>query len=530
MKKYDLSLTDELKSIDRKIASLISKRSRLMGRVAKLRQQNSKSLADAALEKELWILWKEELKKSNQSLVRQLYTLVNSLGYSMAEKASSDKPFCLYPPNAPVSLDIPGPSSISRSLYTAFLCLQTKKQVELAGFIINDNIIELIKMANQCGAGLTWQDSTLASQGGHDLDMDNQSLFINHSLQNFYLFLCLALGQANRLKFNSSSMLKTVDLKRIQHLLPQLGARLSSIEPQSYSLPARLETSGQLPREIHIPAEVDPLFVACLTLAAPSYEHGLAISYPGLGHPVFSHVLSILEQTGINLSKKDQQVVVHPGQPDPDKATIFLDPFLSGFVLAMAHLSRGKVSLSGVWPAKDPVARLVQGFLKQCGADLKVEAEKITAVHGTRKADCMFDLTDTPEAAPLALPLALCCSSGEDMEFLMVPDTDHYHAALDFLTHAGYDFSTHSRGIRVGSHRKISEKNDPWISPDPYWILGYCLLSFKHKGICLANPGLITALWPGFWKIFTNLSGKLGEKKPSQGDLNDKPSRRRIRI
>lgn len=525
-----MSLTDELKGIDKRIASLINQRSRVMCKVSQIRQHKSESLADVKLEKELWLVWKEELKKSNQSLVRQLYTLLNSLGYSLAEKSSSDKPFCLYPPTTPLNLDISAPRCIHQSQYAAYLCALSSEKQEIPNFLINDNIIEIIKLANQCGAGLSWHENILTGQGTPRPVMDGQNLFINHSLFNFYLFLCLGLGSANRVKFNSSSLLKAVSLKKIQDFLPQLGARLYSIEPLSYSLPARLEASGQLPPEIYLPDDFDPMFVKALVLSAPSYEKSLAIKYQGLNQKNFADVFSIMKDTGMKIEIEPDRVITHPSNPTAISAEIPADPLLSGFLLAMAGLGQGKIILKGNWPRKSESAKRVAELLEQCGIHVSPDQESITATPGEATLEPLFDLSDMPGLIPLAFPLALGSCRSEQIEFVLSPEIESYDIITRILNHIGYNFSAHSRGIRVFSNQVTPDKNTPWTSPDPFWTLGYCLLSFRHKGICLANPGNITSLWPGFWKIFTNLSEKKSESNDLKGDIHGKPARKRIRL
>lgn len=530
MKKNNPSLTEELKGIDKKIAALVNQRSRLMCRVSRIRQNKSESLADVALEKELWVVWKEELKKSNQGLVRQLYTLLNSLGYSQAEKSSSDKPFCLYPPNTPLDLDIWGPRSVRQSHYAAFLCAQGQDVQEIPNFLINDNIIELIKLANQCGAGLTWQESTLKSQGGFSPAMDGQSLFINHSLFNFYLFLCLALGSANRVKFNSSSVHKAVSLKAIQDFLPQLGARMYSIEPRSYSLPARLETSGVLPGEIYLPGDIDPDFVRALVLSAPAFEKSIAFKYEGLSGPDFTWLFTVMKSSGVRFTLDRDQAVIHPSKPTAGSVKIPLDPFLCGFLLAMSRLSNGSVSIRGEWPAKSPRGEKVLKILRQCGSKVEFKDNVITTEHFAGTPESRFDFSDIPHFIPLAFPLALSTCDAEKIEIILPPESENYDIVAEILGHIGYEFSVHPLGVSIFSRQRSMEKNSPWVSPDPYWTLGYCLLSFKHKGICLANPGNVTSVWPGFWKIFMNLSGKIPAEKDLKGEIDGKPARKRIRV
>ncbi len=396
--------------------------------------------------------------------------------------------------------------------------------------MINDNIIETIKLANQCGARLSWHENILTGQGAPRPVMDGQNLFINHSLFNFYLFLCLGLGSASRVKFNSSSLLKAVSLKQIQDFLPQLGARLYSIEPLSYSLPARLEAGGQLPSEIYLPDNFDPMFVKALVLSAPSYEKSLVIKYQGLTRKNFTDVFAVMKETGIKMEVNQDQVVIHPSKPTTIQPEIPADPVLSGFLLAMAGLGHGKIILKGTWPRQSETGKDVIALLEQCGIHVDLGRESITAIPGEPTVDPLFDLSDMAELIPLAFPLVLGSCRSEQIELILSPETESYDIIIRILNHIGYNFTAHSKGIRIFSNQVTPDKNAPWNSPDPYWTLGYCLLSFRHKGICLANPGNITSLWPGFWKIFTNLSEKKSESNDLKGDIHEKPARKRIRV
>ncbi|WP_045217032.1 hypothetical protein [Desulfonatronovibrio magnus] len=525
MKKHNMNINDELKDIDRKLASLIAKRSGIIGRLTRIRQQNHKSFSDPELEKELWGIWKDSLKRSNQSILRRMFTMLNSLAYSMAEKGSSDKPFCLYPTGRPVSLNLPAPGSVDQTHYTAFLFAICTDKTELAGFTINDNIIELIKIANECGGGLNWNDNLLTSQDDHVLDMDNRNLFINHSLFNFYLFLCLALGAPNRIKFNSSARLKVVDLKWLQDFLPQLGARLNSIEPGSFSLPARLETGAVIPAELYIPASIHADFVKALLLAAFTYEKPITFNYSAFMDNEFNSLFSVLSQAGVVLEHHNDRIVIHPSKPKPQNIAIPADPLLSGFLLAMAGLSKGRVELQGVWPANCPQADKVLQILKVCGVQVHIHGQSISAQVGSLDPNYFFDFTSFSEQLPLALPLALASVRDRQADMLVPPSSPQLEIFADILDNVGYAHEVdYVKGrLKIYPRNKNSTKDQPWNSPDPYWTLGYCLLSFKDKGICLANPGIITSIWPGFWKIFTNLSGVDKSNSKNTGDAPNVP-------
>ncbi|MFW5730314.1 MAG: chorismate mutase [Desulfonatronovibrionaceae bacterium] len=533
MNRQKQDISDELKDIDRKLAGLIEKRARLLSRVSRVRQEKNKSFTDPDLEKQLWMVWKNQLKSTNQSQIRRLFTLLNSLAYARAEKSGPDRPFCLYPPGRPVNLDIPAPGSVLWSLWTVFLGLFSGKSFHIKNFPINDNIIEMIKIGNQCGGSLTWNEQGLWGQPASALETDGKSLFIQNSLTVFYLFICLALGSPGRMKFNASAALKTIDLKDLQHFLPQLGARLTSIEPGSFSLPARLETGAPLPAEIYIPGSMDARFVQALILASPTFEKPMIIDYSGLDASLFSELFQLMRMTGLNPEVQGSRVKTVPGSPDMENVNLPADPLLCGFLLGMAGLSRGRVRLQGSWPSESPLAVQILQILEMCSVQVLVEKDRITATRTSRPQGSFYDLSEHTDLLPLALPLALAFTpAGQATEYIMMPDCPHREIFVDLLNHIGYQYQDDPQGgrLRVLGRQKKSDPAEPWVSPDPLWIPGYALLSFKDKGICLANPGDITSVWPGFWKIFTNLSGADAKPQPEKGETHDRPVRRRIRV
>jgi len=528
MDKYKLSLNEELEQTEQKLAVLINKRTRLLGKIAQKRMEKNKSLVDSGLEKRLWSLWKNHFKGENQRAYRQLFTILNSLSYGQAEKKKfSDKPFCLYPTKKPLNVHIEGPRDIFQARICTFLAALADKPVHIDNFPINDSLIELIKALNQCGARLTWKDKIFSSEPA-TLTCVNKSIFVGQNAFNFYLLLCLSLGEAGVTKFTSAANLKMLNLKPIQDILPQLGARLSSTFPQSFSLPAKLEASGQIPGQITLPEPVDPDFVLALALAACTYSSPLTIN---LSHGVqlekVKQIQRVMQSWSIKTLLSEQSLTIHPGRPELLKNFhLQLDPLLSAYLLALPLFAGGEVTLRGHWPKDSSLATAIYNLLGQAGLKLTTSADQITAIPDHRPAECFIDISDYPELAPLALPLLLTFKSSATI--FMPTDTEQAEFAIDLLKFLNLDFNLYPSRLEINFQDK-GHRKELWHSPDPYWTLGYALSSFIFKGVCLANPGSLTAIWPDFWKIFQNLPDPQNQLTPTNaGEKNDQPGRRRF--
>ena len=528
MNKKKLTLNEELEQLEQKLTALIHRRITLLGKIAGKRSEKNKSIVDSGLEKKLWSLWKIHFKGENQRAYRQLFTILNSLSYARAEKKKfSEKPFCLYPTKNPLNVHIQGPGDIFQARICTFLAALADRSININNFPINDSLIELIKALNQYGAKLTWKEKIFSSNPA-TLSSVNKSIFVGQDAFNFYLLLCLSLGEAGVTRFTCASNLKILNLKPIQDILPQLGARLSSTFPQSFSLPARLEASGQIPGQITLPESIDPDFVPALCLAACTYRRPLKINLASRTSTYkFRQTQKLMQSWKIKTVQSDQTLTIYPGRPEPsENFQLQLDPLLGGYLLALPVFAGGKVTLLGNWPEESPLATAVYNLLTQAGLKLMTSATHITSTPGHKPEECLIDISDYPELAPLALPLLL--SSKRPATLFMPTSTEQAEFALDLLKFLNLDFKVYPARLEISFHGKVHQK-DPWHSPDVYYTLAYALISFIYRGICLANPGSVTAIWPDFWKIFQNLPDPQNQPLATNaGEQNDQPARRRI--
>ncbi len=529
MRKQDPGINQELERIDSQLAGLIVKRSRLIGRISQNRQTRDKSLADPELEKRLWKIWKKELPVHKPSLVRQVFTLLNSMGYFEAEKSRTGRPFCLYPSRRSLNLELKGPLEQKHIQCMAAMGVLGCRHVHLEDIIPNDQLLELVKLANECGGNLSWHAGSLTGKGICDQSLDGRSLFVGQSLFNFYLFFCLGLARPTRIKFSGSALLKTADLKSLQNLAPRLGARLSSIEPQSYSLPAKLEASGDLPPEIVLTRELDPEFVRALILTASNFPSPVSIVYAPETEATVQTCARVLSHCRISAlwEQKEHRITIHPGSPTLESSMeVSLDPLMSGFLLAMARVGRGTVRLLGHWPQDLPQARCILNLLRRAGLEFQTGRDFIQAREKMPSQKPVFDLTHCPETVPLILAPALSREEEGPVRLVLQDTSEQLEVVMDLLSLLGYEFALDQEGLLIKNRQRIQEKSPVWTSPGPYWTLGYCLLSFRFPGICLANPDSLSPVWPGFWKIFT----KLSPKKVQETDEQPQKVRKRIRV
>lgn len=540
-KHNSLSLTQELAQIDEKLVALLTTRTNLLSRAASSRRNKNLGITDPAQEKVLWQVWRDASKADNlePQILKKIFHLSNNLSYARVERNSSnEKPLCLFPRRKPADIDLDAPrDQILRSMMF-FLGATHCAPMTIAPFQSNEISLELINALNLCGFNLAFQNRQCQTQPVQHWSMDNKIIYAGQSKFHFYLLLCLALGQVTRAKFTGATKLKIHDVRPVQDLLPQLGARLTVVEPHSNGLPVRVESSGQIPETIFIPKGVSKKFVLALVVAATTYKSGLAIKL----HESFAHSkllrkgIGFLQQYLPELQFEGTSITLPPTPISLDLTTVDIpvDPLMSLHLLVLPFFTDGRVVLHGKWPEYVSHLHDIMDILHEFGLKISVGGNKMTAVMGKRPKQLAIDITSCQEY----LPLVLAMSMGLRGQCSITLDTtrEDVDYAQDLLENLGAGYSIEPGLLQLGlpSAKKVSES--AWQSPGPYWTLAGALISFTHPGLCMTNADNISSAWPWFWKIFMNLPSPQDFINTSRVDeqaeetQDDKPKRKRIRI
>lgn len=541
-KQPSLSLTQELAQIDEKLVALITTRTNLLARAAASRRSKNLGITDPSQEKRLWQVWKDTARTDNvePQILKRIFHLCNNLSYAKVERNNaSEKPLCLFPRRKPVKIDLDAPrDQILRSMMF-FLGATSTTPLTIAPFQGNDISLELINALALCGFNLSFHNRECSTQPASSWSMDNKIIYAGQSKFHFYLLLCLALGQVTKAKFTGSTKLKIHDVRPVQDLLPQFGARLTTVEPHSNGLPVRIESSGQLPEIIALPAGLSRKFILALAVAATTFKGGITLrlddSYWNSklirkGIMFLQQFIPEVEFEGLNIIIPPTPIAI-----DLPRVDIPIDPLMSLHLMVMPFFTDGTVNLLGKWPEHTPHLQDVMDILYEFGLRTNIGHDSITSRMTDRPKNLSIDITTCQEYLPLILALAIGlknkCSIRLDT---LHEDVEH---AQDLLETLGAGYSIEPGLLQVGLPNIKKPTETPWQSPGPFWTLAASLISFTHPGICLTNADNISSAWPWFWKIFMNLPEPQNFIHPPRtnepaedNNEDDKPKRKRIRI
>ena len=524
--EVSLNRFNEISDIDSQILGLLEKRSYLLRKEGSWRKSKQKSQVDPMLEKMLREAFSRKGAELglDPKLGRTLFTMFNqfSLAATRAKVEENAEGYNLAPRREPVQASIAGPRSFRLTRMWEAMVAGAGGRAVLAPVTFNAPNKDLAKALKQAGAPVSWDDGEIRLHGGSSPSFEGKMIFAGDDPFNFYLLLCMAMGQAGRCKFTGKPELQLLDMGGLNKILPRLGGRLVPINPNNPGLPARLECGGPMDKEVRIPAGTDPYFVAALVLAAWSYQDGLTVTHvPDNAKPLVAEAVSVLKGCAIDAELTGDTCRISHGVPEiPERPVLPLDAQLAGFLLALPAFTGGEIAVDGVWPDTDH-ARTVLDQLTALGVKIRQEKGRIiTSAESRVRGDADITIGQAVEFQPLALALGVLLGqttiTGEASE-----------AAKEILDRMGADYDDAENGITLRTGPRAWEGS--WISPEPVWSMACALMAYAVPGIVLANHGEVTRVWPEFWNFYNTLpTGEMKQRPVKEED--DNVSKRRIRV
>lgn len=548
------TILEDLLETDSRLLAQVARRVRLVRRAAHGRQ-----VLDRELEKNLWSAFDAAGRQQDLDprLTRQLFALLGGFGLETSGgRRAADKPFTLSPRSEPADIDMTGPRSRARARMLTALAAATGQPLRLAGVILTDPLVELVKALNQCGAHLSWTEDALEAAApekplkaerpprtdvlddGFPLRFEETLVFAGEDPSTLYILLAFALREAGRCKFAGGAGLKGLDLHPVENILPKLGARIASMNPRSRGVPVRLESGGRMAGGIDLSDDTPPLFAQALALAAWSYPEGLRLNL--CADPVaaaaqaaaLDEAVAVLNLCQVKAKRKGAQYLVPAAAPKlPKEPALPMDPALCAYVLAIPAMAGGTAKLRGelALPAQVAADFATLGLTPAMGPGM-AECSGVALSAGQR-----LDMGRAPQFLPLALALAVKAGGAVVSLPAGAAAAPARAWAMELLDRLGASFADGGNApadsIEITSGATAAWE-DVCTAPDAWSVLGLALLSFERPGVALDNPGDLTALWPKFWSLFNALPAArdtaFAPKEPEKHD--EKPKNRRVKV
>ena len=563
------TLFDDISDLDRKLVKLIARRSELVQKLVGTRKKSPAALARIAItEKDLRKNWESAAAQHSRDerFLRQLFSLLQELELTPLAPVDEDgvrknpAAFNLAPPRCKVDVKLPLLASALQSRLWFFLAASAAQPVRLAGQILGDAEVELIKALNQAGAHLSWNEvnevvsACPAKQGFGPLVFADKVIYAGEDAFNFYLLSALALGQPGVVKFTGGSNLKLHDFSAWRNVLPLLGARLAHVVPKSTGLPVHQECSALIPEQVELTADLcadlPSEALLALALAAPFWPCGAVLELPADYVQTWAEILKaalpIFEACSIGHNIKGRRLEIKAGcKQIPSNPVLPIDPLLGATLLALPAFAKGgQVELAGGWAENEPGAKELFGLLGWAGLSLKRSDKQVFSSFDAPAPSDENKKTQPPvlqlarllpEARPLAVVLAARYALVEKMEItLSLDESADLFTVKDFLAFLGLELISCGKD-KLNDKFKLAlsaagELSPAWTAPSAFWgmalALGAYLRGRGQAGTGLNNAVIVSSAAPAFWHIYNSLpQGRLQAKTT---EVKNEPARRRV--
>lgn len=538
------SLRESVCEIDRDILRLLMRRHNLLRRM-----HTAKGHLDPAEEKFLREAWEAAASRVSRDprLSSRLFTLMQEVEFlPRPEDEPADKrpAFNLAPATAPVNLAMRAPLACRDTRAWLYLAAAAGRPLRLEPCLMNDPIVDCVKMLNQLGAALTRENDGVSVMTAAPLAAPDKVVHVGCSAWNFYLALGHYLGRPSRAKFVGDADLRLADFSVARRFAGQMGARLIQAVPKSDGLPVRLECSGVLPDMVRLPADAPVELAEGILLAAPFYAQPLRLNLADMTARavVFARTLPILEQAGADVLREGDSIRVTPGLSAlPERPRLPVEAELALLLLALAPSLGGTVRLEGVWP-QTPAALAGWELLRRVGCAPRTETGEKPAIELTRPSplDMPAGGIALPEDFPaewLPLPLALLAQTALRHGSAPLPPEWFAHAGEEFRTDMASFCTALHLCVEDGVLRPLNDEESAqavtgrgWNAPTPVWALALALAACARdkRQVRLGNPGIITTLYPAFWTLYNGLPAPKMEREPAPAAPAQRQRRRII--
>ncbi|WP_320171332.1 chorismate mutase [Maridesulfovibrio sp.] len=528
------SLLDEIKELDARLLSIISRRNYLMGKAASKRRQKGLPLGDPDMERRIFETWSSESgnKKFDLKTARRVFEQLNNLAYAAVAKPENRKlsTYILSPPRKPVDVVFDGPCSISQSRLWIAMAAACGAEASLAPLCVNERITELVKAFNQAGGHLSWDGETVDCRPGEGLEFEDKLIFAGDDPMTLFLILAFGLKTTGKFKIAGGPVLKQFDTRPLAGILGKLGARLNTLDLHSHGLPARLECGGRMASSLDVDPEVPAEFIAALALAGWTYPQGITLRFASEwdSKGLLKDVVSVLESCGIKAVLSDTEFSVEPCSATkfPSSPEISLEPALCASLLAIPAFSDGKVTINGRWAQGTPAADDALQILTDAGMNVEIGKSSVTASKGETAVDRTFLFGKAEELFPVGLAFAI--NSRSECRVANISDQVMFEQGVELLERLGIRYERGETELTVMPGRL--KWDEPWTAPTPFFGIALGLLAWMRPGISLDNPGDINELWPRYWTLYNGLPVIDGLKDPEVKKEDESKARRRIKI
>jgi 3-phosphoshikimate 1-carboxyvinyltransferase len=406
-------------------------------------------------------------------------------------------------------VDVPGSKSIAnRVLVCAALALGDSR---LAGLPDGDDTVAMLDCLGRLGiavgtsAGVGGTDAIVAGTGGH-LTATGMTLDAGLAGTTSRFVTALAALVDGPVTIDGAPPLRRRPMGPLHGALASLGVSVVAGE-QEGGLPVTVTGPLRTGGELAIAGDVSSQYLTALMLIAPSLTGGLRLrlTTPLVSAPYVHLTAAVMASFGLDgVTVTDDEIVVPEGRYRATDLAVEPDASSASYPLAMAAVAGGSVQVRGLHRSSaqgDAVFADLLGTMG-CTVDDDEDGLVVSRQAGTPLTGLDVDMADVSDLVPtLAVVAALATTPTTitGVGFIRAKESDRLGDLAAELGALGAAVTVEPDGLRIdpvdGLHGgEVATHHDHRLA------MAFGVLGAAVPGIVVAEPGVVSKSWPGFWE------------------------------
>jgi 3-phosphoshikimate 1-carboxyvinyltransferase len=406
---------------------------------------------------------------------------------------------------------IPGSKSIAnRVLVCAALAEGTS---ELAGVPDGDDTEAFVDCVAHLGARLSRDlvavDLLKITGTGGLIQSDGSALFARLAGTTSRFITALAALGTTPTMIDGAPPLRARPMAPLHDALRSLGAEVSAGETWGH-LPvtvARRDLSGGT---VDMPGDVSSQYITALMLIAPYLTGGLMINLtsPLVSRPYVDITRSVMADFGVSqVEVTNTSVHVHEGRYGARPYRIEPDASSASYPLAAAAVCGGRVTIVGLCDTSVQGDAAFADVLGRMGCTVQRTATSTTVERSGELHGVTVDMADISDTAPTLAAIAAFADSPTRITgigFIRAKESDRIGDLVRELRRCGIAATEEADGLLIEPSQPVGARVETYH--DHRLAMSLALIGLRVPGVEIADPGVVSKSWPGFWGALRGLA------------------------
>jgi 3-phosphoshikimate 1-carboxyvinyltransferase len=253
--------------------------------------------------------------------------------------------------------------------------------------------------------------------------------------------------------------------------------------------------------------DVSSQFISALMMVGPYLDGGLEIVLDSavVSRPYVEMTASVMEHFGAEVSVSSDRIIVVEGRYRARDLEIEADASSASYPAALAALRGGRMVLQGVGSTSLQGDRCFADVLAAMGCGVVWSEQSVTIErHGSAELRAVdIDLRDASDLVPsvaVVAAAALGTTRITGVGFIRNKESDRIGDLVTELRRIGVAAAELSDGLEITGAEALRSHEMVLTHHDHRLAMAFAVLSSaRDLSLSIADPGVVTKSWPGFW-------------------------------